>query len=113
MSYPRYEVFKDTIGEFRFNLKSAGNYAVVLSSSEGYKNKSDCLSAVGICQTNSPYDKHYNKRTTYNSQYYFTLRSDNGRDIGRSENYQTSTGRDQGIEVVKRDGPTKTIVDLT
>ncbi len=47
------------------------------------------------------------------SKYYFTLRSDNGRDIGRSEDYNTSSARDEGINDVKRDGPTKTVVDNT
>lgn len=112
MSYPRYEVFKDSKGEFRFNL-IAKNYKAILTSSEGYINKSDCLIAIGICQRNSPYDRHYDKRTTWNSKYYFTLRSDNVRDIGRSEDYETSWGRDQGIEDVKKDGPTQTVVDKT
>lgn len=112
MSYPRYEVFKDTRGEFRFNLKSK-NYQTILTSSEGYTNKTDCLHAIGICQRNSPYERYYDKRTTVSSKYYFTLRSDNGRDIGRSEDYNSSYSRDEGIKDVQRDGPTQTVVDLT
>ena len=112
MSYPRYEIFKDVKGEFRFNLIAA-NYKVILTASEGYTNKSDCVRAVNICQENSPYDKNYDSRTTWNNNYYFTLRSDNGRDIGRSEDYSTSYGRDDGIKTVKREGPTKNVVDKT
>lgn len=112
MSYPRYEIFKDGRGEFRFNL-IAVNYKVILTASEGYINKSDCERAINICQANSPYDRHYDSRTTWTSKYYFTLRSDNGRDIGRSEDYETSYGRDEGIRDVKRDGPTKTVIDKT
>lgn len=112
MSYPRYEVFKDVRSEFRFRLKSK-NHEIILASSEGYTNKSDCLNAIGICQRNSPHDRHYDKRTTTGSKYYFTLRSDNGRDIGRSEDYNTSSARDEGIKDVQRDGPTQTVVDLT
>ncbi|MEP7376020.1 MAG: YegP family protein [Chitinophagaceae bacterium] len=112
MSYPHYEIFKDIKGEFRFNLKSR-NGEIVLTASEGYINKSDCRNAIGICQKNSPVDKNYDKRTTTRSRYYFTLRSENGRDIGRSEDYNSSSSRDSGIEVVKRDGPTQTVVDLT
>ncbi len=109
MSYPRYEIFKDKIGEFRFNL-IATNYKVVLTSSEGYKNKYDCERAIEICQTNSHYDQYYSRRTTISQQYYFTLMAVNGKDIGRSEDYQTAVGRDQGINVVKRDGGTKIII---
>lgn len=112
MSFPRYEISKDTRGEFRFNLKSK-NGQVILTASEGYTNKSDCRTAIGICQRNSPYDRNYDRRTTWNGKYYFTLRSDNGRDIGRSEDYNTSSGREEGINDVKRDGPTQTVHDLT
>lgn len=112
MSFPRYEVFKDSKNEFRFNLKSK-NYEVILTASEGYTNKSDCVHAIGICQINSQYDSDYDKRTTLSGKYYFTLRSNNGRDIGRSEDYNTISARDEGIKDVKRDGSTKTVVDLT
>src|SRR5688572_17827259 len=103
MSYPRYEIFKDVKGEFRFRLKSK-NYEIILTASEGYINKSDCKNAISICQRNSPYESDYDKRTTSNGKYYFVLRSDNKKDIGRSEDYSTAWARDEGIKDVKRDG---------
>lgn len=112
MSYPRYELFKDAKNEFRFHLKSK-NYQIILTASEGYVNESDCRKAIGICQRNAPFDPYYDKRMTGSGQYYFTLRADNARDIGRSEDYTTSWNRDAGIEDVKRDGPTQTIIDNT
>jgi uncharacterized protein YegP (UPF0339 family) len=112
MSYPRYEIFKDKAGAFRFNL-IAINYKIVLTSSEGYVAKGDCERGIEICQTNAPKEQYYSRRTTISNQFYFTLLAVNGKDIGRSEDYQTVFGRDQGIDVVKRDGPTKTIVDKT
>jgi hypothetical protein len=112
MSFPRYEVFKDTKNEYRFRLRSK-NYQTILTASEGYTRKSDCLTAICICQRNSPFDRYYDKRTTVSGKYYFTLRSENGRDIGRSEDYNTSWSRDEGISDVKRDGSTQTVVDLT
>jgi uncharacterized protein len=112
MNYPRYEIFKDSKGEYRFRLKSK-NYEIILTASEGYKYKSDCENAVAICQRNSPYDADYDRRTTWNQQHYFVLRSDNKKDIGRSEDYTTNYGREEGIKDVKRDGPTKNVVDVT
>lgn len=112
MSYPRYEIFKDVKGEFRFRLKSK-NYEIILTASEGYINKSDCKDAISICQRNSPYESDYDKRTTSSGKYYFVLRSDNKKDIGRSEDYNTVSARDEGIKDVKRDGPTQTIEDLS
>ena len=112
MSYPRYEIFKDVKGEFRFRLKSK-NYEIILTASEGYINKSDCKNAIGICQRNSPYESDYDKRTTLNGKYYFVLRADNKEEIGRSEDYSSASARDEGIKDVKRDGPTQTVVDLS
>jgi uncharacterized protein YegP (UPF0339 family) len=112
MSYPRYEIFKDTKGEFRFNLFSV-NYKIILTSSERYKDKDDCKRAISICQANSPHDQYYDRRTTQSSQYYFTLRSTNWKDIGRSEDYTTSYEREDGIVAVKRDGRTHNIIDKT
>ncbi|HMF73603.1 MAG TPA: YegP family protein [Flavitalea sp.] len=112
MDYPRYEIFRDAKKEFRFRLKSK-NYEIILTASEGYDSKYDCQNAISICQRNSPYDVDYDRRTTQSGKPYFVLRSDNKKDIGRSEDYSSVTAREEGIKDVKRDGPTKTIVDQT
>lgn len=112
MLYPKYEVFKDVSKQFRFRLKSK-NYEIILASSEGYINKSDCLNAVGICQVNSQYDAYIEKRTTASGKYYFVVQSTNWKDIGRSEDYNTIAARDEGIRDVKRDAVTRNIEDLT
>lgn len=112
MSFPRYEIFKDTRGEYRFRLQSK-NSEIILASSEGYTYKSDCKTAIEICQRNSPFERNYDKRTTSSGKFYFMLRGDNYKDIGRSEDYNTSSARDEGIRDVQRDGPTKTVIDLT
>jgi uncharacterized protein YegP (UPF0339 family) len=112
MSYPRYEIFKDSKGEYRFRLKSK-NYEIILTASEGYNHKSDCQNAISICRKNSPYDIDYDKRTTLSGKPYFVLRSDNKKDIGRSEDYSSVSARDEGIKDVKRDGATENIVDQT
>lgn len=113
MQFPKYVVFKDNRGEYRFNLYSV-NAEIILTSSEGYKYKSDCLHAISICQANSPYDMYYDRRTTTTYKYYFTLRSSgNYKDIGRSEDYNTTANRENGINAVKRDGKTNNIEDKT
>jgi uncharacterized protein YegP (UPF0339 family) len=112
MSYPRYEIYRDAKLEFRFRLKAAGNYEIILHSSEGYKTKAACDHAVGICQENSPFEQYYNRLTAGNGQYYFTLRAKNGEPIGMSEMYNSFNAREGGISAVKRDGPTKSVVYL-
>ena len=111
MSYPRYERYRDVSGQWRVRLRDT-NYKTILHSSEGYHHLGDCTSAIEICQRNSPHDSYYDRRTTVAGQYYFTLRSDNGRDIGMSEGYGTPSARESGIANVKRDGGTRTIVDV-
>jgi len=111
MALPRYEIFKDTKGEFRFNLLSV-NGENILRSSEGYTYKSDCQRAIAICQENSPHEQYY-KRGQSSSNYWFTLKAKNGEDIGISEMYTTLYNRENGISAVKRDGLTKNVEDKT
>lgn len=111
MSYPRYERFRDQAGKWRFRLRDR-NYHIVLSSSEGYNNKTDCSNAIGICQRNAPFEGFYSRRVTMGQQYYFILTSENGRDIGRSEDYNSIASREAGISNVKRDGTTLLVVDV-
>jgi uncharacterized protein YegP (UPF0339 family) len=111
MSYPRYERYRDVSGQWRFRLRDT-NYKTILHSSEGYHNQADCTRAIEICQRNSPYDSNYVRRTTTAGLFYFTLQSDNGRDIGMSEGYNTQSARELGIANVKRDGSARTIVDV-
>ena len=48
---PKFEVFTDETGEFRFNLK-AGNGKIIASSS-GYKSKSGCMNGIRSVKDNT------------------------------------------------------------
>jgi uncharacterized protein len=111
MSYPRYEIFKDNGGSFRFNLISV-NYKVILVS-EGYDSKQGCQAGIASCRENSPKDERYQRKTSVNNKYYFNLTAANGHIIGSSELYDNYAGRENGIDAVKRDGPIATVVDKT
>ena len=52
ISNPKFEVYKDKAGEFRFRLK-ARNGEVILAS-EGYKTKASCLNGIESVRKNSP-----------------------------------------------------------
>jgi hypothetical protein len=43
----RYIIYRDTANQWRWRLVAANN-RIVANSGEGYWNKSDCLSAVGL-----------------------------------------------------------------
>jgi uncharacterized protein YegP (UPF0339 family) len=110
MTNPKFELFKDTKGEYRFNLR-AKNGEIILRSSEGYVTKQGCQQGIASVKLNAPYDSRYDRRTATNGQYYFVLKAGNGEPLGISEMYITVSGRDNGIEAVKRDAPNAPIED--
>lgn len=112
MQNPKFELFKDKKGEYRFNLK-AKNGEIILRSSEGYVSKQGCQQGIASVKGNSPYDSRYDRRTATNGQFYFVLKAGNGEPLGISEMYYTTSGRDNGIEAVKRDAPNAPTEDLT
>ena len=50
---PKYEVYKDKAGEFRFRLK-ASNGENIVASNEGYKTKAGCLKGIASIKENAP-----------------------------------------------------------
>jgi hypothetical protein len=112
MQNPKFELFKDKKGEYRFNLK-AKNGEIILRSSEGYVTKQGCQQGITSTKVNASYDSRYDRKTAINGQYYFVLKATNGEPLGISEMYHTTNGRDNGIEAVKRDAPNAPIEDLT
>ncbi len=49
---PKFEVYKDKAGEFRFRLKAANGQ--VIATGEGYKTKASCLNGVSSIGKNAP-----------------------------------------------------------
>ena len=52
VKHPKFEVFMDKAGEFRFRLK-ARNGEIILAS-EGYKEKKSCLNGIESVKKNAP-----------------------------------------------------------
>ena len=98
-----------TNGQYYFSLK-AGNGEKILSS-EGYTTKTACQNGIDSVKANAKDDSKYTKLTSTNGKYYFTLKATNGQIIGTSEMYETSSGRDNGIESVKTNAPGASVVE--
>lgn len=107
----KFIIKKRSNGEFQFNLK-AGNGEVILTS-EGYSTKSSCENGIDSVKTNSQDYSKYDKKVSSNNKYYFNLKASNGQIIGTSEMYESSSGRNNGIESVKSNAPDAIIEDLT
>jgi uncharacterized protein YegP (UPF0339 family) len=98
-------------GEFQFNLK-ADNGQTILAS-EGYSTKASCENGIESVRKNAQDDDRYERLTSKNGKYYFSLKAGNGQVIGSSEMYESTSGRDNGIESVKKNAPDATIDDQT
>ena len=49
---PKYEVYTDKVGEFRFRLKASNGE--IIAASEGYKAKASCLNGIESVKKNAP-----------------------------------------------------------
>lgn len=94
-----------------FRLR-ANNNEIVLASTEGYNSKQGCLAGINSVKSNAPYDRNYKKFVGNDNKYYFTLHAANGEPIGRSEGYNSAQGRDNGIEVCKKEAPSADALEL-
>jgi len=98
-------------GEFQFNLK-ANNGETILDS-EGYTTKAACENGIASVKNNATDDARYERKTSTNGKHYFNLKARNGEIIGSSEMYESTAGRDNGIESVKKNAPIAEVEDLT
>ena len=96
-------------GQFYFSLKADNGQKIL--ASEGYNSKSACTNGIDSVKNNSKDDTKYDRKESSNGKYYFNLKANNGQIIGTSEMYETSGGRDTGIEAVKSNAPGASVTD--
>ena len=103
MKNPKFSIFKDKSGQFRFNL-TARNGQIILQS-EGYKSKAGCKNGIESVKTNATIDSRYDRKKAKNGQHYFVLLAGNKEPIGRSEMYKSRSGMVNGIKSVMKNAP--------
>lgn len=106
----KFEVYADKGGDYRFRLK-AGNGEIILSS-EGYSSKSACMNGVESVKKNAADDGRYEKKETASGKFMFNLKAANHQVIGSSQTYKSASGRDNGIESVKKNAAAAAVVDV-
>ena len=52
MSHPKFEMYQDKAGEYRFRLKARNGK--IVGTSEGYTNKAGCLNGIESVKINAP-----------------------------------------------------------
>ena len=100
---------KTSGNEFYFNLK-AGNGEIILTG-ERYKSKQGCNNGIASVKKNSTDVNRYDLLKSKNDKYYFNLKAANGEIIGNSELYNSTSGRQTGIESVMKNAPTAEIIE--
>ena len=86
--------------EFRFRLK-ADNGQIILSS-EGYTSKAACHNGVEAVRKNSSDATRFTKTKTPTKMFRFSIKAANNEIIGTSQNYKSQSGRDNGVESVRK-----------
>jgi uncharacterized protein YegP (UPF0339 family) len=99
----------DSNGQYHFNLK-AGNGEPILTS-EQYTTKAACNKGIDSVKANAKDDSKYDRKTATNGKYYFILKAGNGEPIGKSQMYETTSGRNNGIESVKTNAPNAPVIE--
>ena len=107
----KFELKKNASSKYSFNLK-AGNGEIILTS-EVYEQKSSAQNGIESVKKHAPDDANYERKTSVSNQPYFVLKASNKQIIGTSEMYSSTTSRENGIQSVKSNAPTASVVDLT
>lgn len=89
--------------QYYFSLKADNGQKIL--ASEGYTSKASCENGIESVKKNAPDDSRYEKKTSSNNKFYFNLKASNGQVIGTSEMYESESGRDGGIDSVKKNAP--------
>jgi uncharacterized protein len=106
----KFEIKRAKNGEYYFNLL-AGNGEIILTS-EMYKAKASAKNGIESVKRNSQLDERFERKETKGRKPFFTLKARNHEVIGRSETYETSKSRDNGIASVKNNAPGARVEDL-
>ena len=104
-----YEITPTSNGQFRFVLNAQNGEPIL--HSETYVQKASAKSGIESVQVNSSRYERYERQTASDGRSYFTLKAANGEVVGTSEMYSSESSRDDGIDSVKANGPSRDVED--
>ena len=107
----RFEIKKSKDQQYYFAL-IADNNEIILDG-ERYVQKQGAMNGIEAVKTNAQNDARYDRRDSQNGQFYFVLKAANGQVIGRSEQYKTRQGMENGIKAVMAAAADAPVNDLT
>ena len=107
----KFEVYRDSGGEFRFRLL-ANNGENILAS-EGYREKRSAFNGINSIKKNCLLPERFVIKHSENGKPYFVLKAANHEVIGVSQMYESEAGAQTGIASVTTVAPEAEVVDLT
>jgi len=92
-------------------MKAANGLTIL--TSEFFADKDRCIAGIESLVINATDNNRYEFKKSLNHKHYFIFIGMSGEIIGSSELYESSSGRDVGIGLVKANAPIAEIEDLT
>ena len=83
----------------------------VIHQSQGYASKSGRDNGIESVRKNSSNNACWEKKTANDGRYYFALNATNGQQIGKSQMYKSESGRNNGIESVKKNAADAVVLE--
>ena len=111
MPRPSFVLHKTGNRQFHFNL--LGESGETILTSRHYTTKNACFSGIDSVKRNAVQSIRYRKRVALNGLHYYNLKAENGRIIGRSEQYRSETSRNKSMASVIANAPIAAIEDRT
>ena len=106
-----FEVYQDRAKEYRWHLKAANN-KIVAASSDGYKNKADCKSAIENIQANIGGKMKVEFFQDRAKEYRWRLKAPNGKIMATSgEGYKSKAGARDGFELLRDGAKSAAVMD--
>ncbi len=96
----RFEIFKQTDGQYHFHLKADNNE--IIATSEGYTSLEGARNGIEAVKNNAHDLGRYDLIENQNREWYFNLRARNGEIIATSEMYKTFENAKNGALLVDK-----------
>lgn len=103
-----FKVLENKRGKFAFRLVAA-NGQIILSS-DTFDTKAAVEDAIKAVSESATIEDNFERKSTLEGDYYFVLKTSNGRILGRSDAYASQAARETGIWSVKKNSRPAKIV---
>ena len=102
---------KQSNNTFRFLMKAENGQTIL--TGEPCRTKEECMNGIETLRIKVTDPHSFEFKRSFNQKHYFNVLDTDGAVIGSSEMFESSSGRDVGIGLVKVSAPVAVVEDLT